>query len=123
MLMERVVFARLDFVVVVPNPWWFGSRLTRNFSVSRTFYCLMRYFLELTLLDHTFLYFRPSVLAAASFFLTSIILDEDYGGLEAETSLFLKIFFYQTSTFNFYSSCNEVRSLFDLLFRNNSYLV
>ncbi|VBB27399.1 unnamed protein product [Acanthocheilonema viteae] len=76
--MERIVFARVAYQLLAPTSWWFASRLVRMAHVPRIIYCMMRYLLELALLDHTFLDFRPSVIGAASFFLSNVIFRSDY---------------------------------------------
>ncbi|KAM3724498.1 Cyclin-A2 [Dirofilaria immitis] len=76
--MERIVFARLEYQLLAPTSWWFASRLIRMARVPRIIYYMMRYLLELALLDHTFLDFRPSVIGAASFFLSNVIFKSDY---------------------------------------------
>lgn len=76
--MERIVFARVEYQLLAPTSWWFASRLIRMAHVPRIIYCMIRYLLELALLDHTFLNFRPSVVGAASFFLGNVIFKSDY---------------------------------------------
>uniref|UniRef100_A0A915PJ08 Cyclin N-terminal domain-containing protein n=1 Tax=Setaria digitata TaxID=48799 RepID=A0A915PJ08_9BILA len=76
--MERIVFARVEYQLFAPTSWWFASRLVRMAHVPRIIYCMMRYLLELALLDHTFLDFRPSVVGAASFFLSNVIFKSNY---------------------------------------------
>ncbi|EFO20352.1 hypothetical protein LOAG_08137 [Loa loa] len=76
--MERIVFARVEYQLLAPTSWWFAARLVRMAHVPRIIYCMMRYLLELALLDHTFLDFRPSVVGAASFFLSNVIFKSDY---------------------------------------------
>ncbi|VDO39752.1 unnamed protein product [Onchocerca flexuosa] len=76
--MERIVFARVEYQLLAPTSWWFASRLIRMARVPRIIYYMMRYLLELALLDRTFLDFRPSVIGAASFFLSNVIFKSDY---------------------------------------------
>ncbi|KAK6100386.1 Cyclin N-terminal domain family protein [Brugia pahangi] len=85
--MERIVFARVEYQLLAPTSWWFASRLVRMAHVPRIIYCMMRYLLELALLDHTFLDFRPSVIGAASFFLSNVIFKSDYLLLTTETDI------------------------------------
>ncbi|EJW84105.1 cyclin domain-containing protein [Wuchereria bancrofti] len=85
--MERIVFARVEYQLLAPTSWWFASRLVRMAHVPRIIYCMMRYLLELALLDHTFLDFRPSVVGAASFFLSNVIFKSDYLLLTTETDI------------------------------------
>uniref|UniRef100_A0A0R3RU23 Cyclin N-terminal domain-containing protein n=1 Tax=Elaeophora elaphi TaxID=1147741 RepID=A0A0R3RU23_9BILA len=87
MRMERIVFARVAYQLLAPTSWWFASRLLRMAHVPRIIYCMMRYLLELALLDHTFLDFRPSVIGAASFFLSNVIFKSDYRLLITETDI------------------------------------
>ncbi|VDK65658.1 unnamed protein product [Onchocerca ochengi] len=76
--MERIVFARVEYQLLAPTSWWFASRLIRMARVPRIIYYMIRYLLELALLDHAFLDFRPSVIGAASFFLSNVIFKSDY---------------------------------------------
>lgn len=89
--MERIVFARVAYQLLAPTSWWFASRLVRMAHVPRIIYCMMRYLLELALLDHTFLDFRPSVIGAASFFLSNVIFRSDYLPSITETGEFYRI--------------------------------
>ncbi|VDN45558.1 unnamed protein product [Gongylonema pulchrum] len=48
-------------------------------------YYMVRYLLELALLEHTSVRFRPSITGVAAFFLANIIFGLDYGLLNTET--------------------------------------
>uniref|UniRef100_A0A183ESK1 GPI mannosyltransferase 2 n=1 Tax=Gongylonema pulchrum TaxID=637853 RepID=A0A183ESK1_9BILA len=83
--MERIVFAKLDYQVVTPTSWWFAYRLLKIANSPAKVYYMVRYLLELALLEHTFVRFRPSVTGAAAFFLANVIFGLDYGLLNSET--------------------------------------
>ena len=73
---ERFILQTLDYNLSFPNPMHFMRRISKadNYDIqSRT---LAKYLLEISLLDHRFLEFRPSVNAAASMHLARIILEK-----------------------------------------------
>lgn len=73
---ERYILATLNYDLSFPNPMHFMRRISKadNYDIStRT---LAKYLLEITLLDHRFLAFRPSINAAASMHLARIILEK-----------------------------------------------
>jgi len=73
---ERYILATLNYDLSFPNPMHFMRRISKadNYDIqTRT---LAKYLLEITLLDHRFLAFRPSVNAAASMYLARVILEK-----------------------------------------------
>ncbi|VDM97285.1 unnamed protein product [Thelazia callipaeda] len=71
--MERLIFATLNFNMLLPTSYWFGWRLIRRAKFARVACELMYYFLELALLDSSFLQLRPSMIAASSFYLVLLV--------------------------------------------------
>jgi len=72
---ERYVLKALDFGLHYPNPMSFLRRNSKadNYDpLSRTF---AKFLMELSLIDHRFLFFPPSKVAAASMYLSRLILD------------------------------------------------
>lgn len=73
---ERFILSTLNYDLSFPNPMHFMRRISKadNYDIqTRT---LAKYLLEISLLDHRFLEFLPSVNAAASMQLARIILDK-----------------------------------------------
>ena len=71
---ERTMLACLDFDLSFPNPMHFLRRISKadNYDIqTRT---LAKFLLEISLLDHKFLDFKPSINAAASMYLSRVIL-------------------------------------------------
>lgn len=71
--MERVILSAINFDVSAPTSNWFGSRLMRIAHSQKRTVNAMNYLLELALLDHTYLKYRASVVAAAAFCLANIL--------------------------------------------------
>lgn len=72
---ERVILAALNFDLSYPNPMNFLRRISKadNYDIqSRT---IGKYLMEISLLDHRFMAFRPSHVAAAAMYLARLILD------------------------------------------------
>jgi hypothetical protein len=72
---ERYVLKALDFGLHYPNPMSFLRRNSKadNYDpLSRTF---AKFLMELSLIDHRFLFFPPSKVAAAAMYLSRLILD------------------------------------------------
>lgn len=72
---ERFVLAALDYDLSYPNPMNFLRRISKadNYDIqTRT---LAKYFLEISLLDHEFMKYPPSFIAAASMYLARLILE------------------------------------------------
>lgn len=72
---ERFVLAALDYDLSYPNPMNFLRRISKadNYDIqTRT---LAKYFLEISLLDHEFMIYPPSFIAAASMYLARLILE------------------------------------------------
>lgn len=73
---ERFLLQVLDFDISFPNPMHFMRRISKadNYDIhTRT---LAKYLLEISLLDHRFLAFRPSINAAAAMYLSRVILEK-----------------------------------------------
>lgn len=72
---ERFVLAALNYDLSYPNPMNFLRRISKadNYDIqTRT---LGKYLLEISLLDHRFMKFNPSHIAAASMYLARLILE------------------------------------------------
>ena len=72
---ERFVLAALNYDLSYPNPMNFLRRISKadNYDIqTRT---LGKYLLEISLLDHRFMGYQPSHIAAASMYLARLILD------------------------------------------------
>ncbi|KAL9619864.1 MAG: hypothetical protein Q9204_008263 [Flavoplaca sp. TL-2023a] len=73
---ERFVLAALNYNLSYPNPMNFLRRISKadNYNVqTRT---LGKYLLEISLLDHRFMKYPPSQIAAASMYLARLILEQ-----------------------------------------------
>lgn len=72
---ERFVLSTLDYDLSYPNPMNFLRRISKadNYDIqSRT---IGKYLMEISLLDHRFMSYRPSHIAAASMYLARMMLD------------------------------------------------
>ncbi|KAH8675327.1 G2/mitotic-specific cyclin-B [Xylariales sp. PMI_506] len=72
---ERFVLSTLDFNLSYPNPMNFLRRISKadNYDIqSRT---IGKYLMEISLVDHRFMTYRPSHVAAAAMYLARLILD------------------------------------------------
>lgn len=72
---ERFVLSALEYDLSYPNPMNFLRRISKadNYDIqTRT---LAKYFLEISLLDHEFMKYPPSFIAAASMYLARLILE------------------------------------------------
>ena len=72
---ERFVLSALNYDLSYPNPMNFLRRISKadNYDIqTRT---LGKYLLEISLLDHKFMRFHPSHIAAASMYLARLVLD------------------------------------------------
>lgn len=72
---ERFVLSALDYDLSYPNPMNFLRRISKadNYDIqTRT---LGKYLLEISLLDHKFMSYQPSIIAAASMYLARLILE------------------------------------------------
>ncbi|KAH6660248.1 cyclin-like protein [Truncatella angustata] len=72
---ERFVLSTLDFNLSYPNPMNFLRRISKadNYDIqSRT---IGKYLMEISLVDHRFMAYRPSHIAAAAMYLSRMILD------------------------------------------------
>jgi G2/mitotic-specific cyclin 1/2 len=76
---ERWVLASLDYDLSYPNPMNFLRRISKadNYDIhTRT---LGKYLMEISLLDHRFMGYLPSHIAAASMYLARMVLEEVNG--------------------------------------------
>lgn len=72
---ERFVLSALEYDLSYPNPMNFLRRISKadNYDIqTRT---LAKYLLEISLLDHQFMKYPPSLIAAASMYLARLILE------------------------------------------------
>ncbi|KAK3383887.1 cyclin-like protein [Lasiosphaeria ovina] len=72
---ERFILSTLNYDLSYPNPMNFLRRISKadNYDIqSRT---IGKYFTEISLLDHRFIAYRPSHIAAAAMYLARLILD------------------------------------------------
>ncbi|KAK3394544.1 cyclin-like protein [Podospora didyma] len=72
---ERFILTTLNYDLSYPNPMNFLRRISKadNYDIqSRT---IGKYFTEISLLDHRFMAYRPSHIAAAAMYLARLILD------------------------------------------------
>lgn len=72
---ERFILSTLNYDLSYPNPMNFLRRISKadNYDIqSRT---IGKYLMEISLLDHRFMAYRPSHVAAASMYLSRMILD------------------------------------------------
>ncbi|KAH6895187.1 cyclin-like protein [Thelonectria olida] len=72
---ERFVLSTLDYDLSYPNPMNFLRRISKadNYDIqSRT---IGKYLMEISLLDHRFMAYRPSHIAAAAMYLARMMLD------------------------------------------------
>ncbi|KAH8889528.1 A/B/D/E cyclin [Thozetella sp. PMI_491] len=72
---ERFILSTLNYDLSYPNPMNFLRRISKadNYDIqSRT---LGKYLMEISLLDHRFMAFRPSHVAAAAMYMARLILD------------------------------------------------
>lgn len=72
---ERFVLSTLDYDLSYPNPMNFLRRVSKadNYDIqSRT---IGKYLMEISLLDHRFMSYRPSHVAAAAMYLARLMLD------------------------------------------------
>lgn len=71
---ERFVLAALNYDLSYPNPMNFLRRISKADSYDIQTRTLGKYLLEVSLVDHRFMGFHPSHIAAASMFLSRLIL-------------------------------------------------
>jgi hypothetical protein len=72
--MERTLLKVLDFDLGYPTPLHFLRRISKADSFDIQTRTLGKYFMEISLLDHQFLRYPPSMIGAASMFLARIML-------------------------------------------------
>ena len=75
LIAERYILMALNYDLSYPNPMNFLRRISKaeNYDIqTRT---LGKYLMEISLLDHRFMEFLPSHIAAASMYLARLILD------------------------------------------------
>lgn len=85
---ERYVLAALNYDLSYPNPLNFLRRISKADSYDIHCRTLAKYLLEISLLDHRFMKYRGSLLAAGSMFLARLILDRGpwVGGIQVPCS-------------------------------------
>lgn len=72
---ERFVLAALNYDLSYPNPMNFLRRISKADSYDIQTRTLGKYLLEVSLVDHRFMCFHPSHIAAASMYLSRMILE------------------------------------------------
>lgn len=72
---ERYVLAALNYDLSYPNPLNFLRRISKADNYDIQCRTLAKYFLEISLLDHRFMKYTPSHIAAASMYLSRLVLD------------------------------------------------
>ena len=72
---ERYVLAALNYDLSYPNPLNFLRRISKADNYDIQCRTLAKYFLEISLLDHRFMKYTPSHIAAASMYLARLVLD------------------------------------------------
>ncbi|KAI9728702.1 MAG: G2/mitotic-specific cyclin [Chrysothrix sp. TS-e1954] len=73
---ERYILASLSFDLSFPNPMHFLRRISKGDGYDIQTRTLAKFLLEISLLDHKFLAFKPSINAAASMYLSRVILEK-----------------------------------------------
>ena len=84
---ERFVLAALNYDLSYPNPMNFLRRISKADSYDIQTRTLGKYLLEVSLVDHRFMGFHPSHIAAASMFLSRLILGRGEWVCESMNSL------------------------------------
>ena len=72
---ERYVLAALNYDLSYPNPINFLRRISKADNYDIQCRTLAKYFLEISLLDHRFMKYPPSLIAAGSMYLARLVLD------------------------------------------------
>ncbi|KAG8533232.1 uncharacterized protein KY384_002015 [Bacidia gigantensis] len=72
---ERTILETLNYDLSYPNPMNFLRRISKADSYDIQTRTIGKYLLEISLLDHRFIEYRPSHIAAASMYLARLILD------------------------------------------------
>jgi len=74
---ERYVLAALNYDLSYPNPMNFLRRISKADSYDIQTRTLGKYLIEISLVDHRFMKYHPSRIAAAAMYLARLILDRD----------------------------------------------
>lgn len=72
---ERFILSTLDYDLSYPNPMNFLRRISKADSYDVQSRTIGKYLMEICLLDHRFMLYRPSHVAAAAMYLTRLMLD------------------------------------------------
>jgi G2/mitotic-specific cyclin 2 len=72
---ERFILGTLDYDLSYPNPMNFLRRISKADNYDMQTRTIGKYLMEISLLDHRFMSFRPSHIAAAAMYLSRMILD------------------------------------------------
>ena len=75
--MEFNILKELEFEVTIVSPLCFLERYAKITNSNKTAFFLAQYILEISLLEHKFLIYKPSVLAASAISLAVRILKID----------------------------------------------
>lgn len=118
---ERFILGTLEYDLSYPNPMNFLRRISKadNYDIqSRT---IGKYLMEISLLDHRFMAYRPSHVAAAAMFLARMILDRgEWVSLLSIASLFSLLIVLtrcQDPTLSYYAGYTEeeIEPVFELM--------
>lgn len=82
---ERFILSTLDYDLSYPNPMNFLRRISKADSYDVQSRTIGKYLMEICLLDHRFMLYRPSHVAAAAMYLTRLMLDRgEWVGITGE---------------------------------------
>lgn len=87
---ERFVLSTLDYNLSYPNPMNFLRRISKADQYDFQTRTVAKYLMEISLLDHRFMEFMPSHVAAAAMYLSRMMLERG-----PWVSFFLILFFYR----------------------------
>src|SRR5699024_552488 len=82
---ERFILSTLDYDLSYPNPMNFLRRISKADSYDVQSRTIGKYLMEICLLDHRFMLYRPSHVAAGAMYLTRLMLDRgEWVGITGE---------------------------------------
>lgn len=70
---ERYILEIIDYNLAYPNPLQFWRRIIKDQPYDRITFAIAQYLIEVSCVDHHFLYIRPSKIAAAAVYLSRSI--------------------------------------------------
>ncbi|CAD6194885.1 unnamed protein product [Caenorhabditis auriculariae] len=77
LMMEQYLLNQLGFVVGAPTVSWFGTMFAKRQGTDRRTRFATQYLMDLTLLDYSFLKYKPSFIAAACLCYANILTDSE----------------------------------------------